>query len=201
MVAFFSPSSRDTNNIETDRLTLVPPTMQHFESWVKARKESREFLEPFEPTWPLDDLTKPAFRRRIKRYHRGERENNGIAYLIFDKQNETLVGGITVSRILRGVAQSCAIGYWIGKPHVQKGYMSEAVSGILDEIFMRQRFHRLEAACLPDNKASIRVLEKTGFKREGYAREYLKIAGKWQDHLLFAMLESDYKRMKQGTSG
>ena len=98
--------------------------------------------------------------------------------------------------MLRGVAQSCAIGYWVGEPHIRRGYMSEAVVGILPEVFIEQGFHRLEAACLPHNIASVRVLEKAGFQREGYARDYLKIAGKWQDHILFAMLESDYKRRK-----
>lgn len=201
MVAFFSPSIRDTHSIETERLVITPPAMSHFEAWVDLRAKSRDFLETYEPTWPNDDLTKSAFRRRLKRYQRGERDSNGIAYLIFKKNKETLIGGITVSRILRGVAQSCAIGYWIGKPFIKQGYMTESVKGILPEIFVEQRFHRLEAACLPHNLASIRVLEKCGFQQEGYAREYLKIAGKWQDHLLFAMLESDYKRMKLESKG
>lgn len=196
MVAFFTPSLRDIPDIETERLLLTSPAMHHFDEWAKLRATNQSFLKPFEPTWPTNDLTKSAFRRRIKRYQRNERDNNGTAYLIFNRQTDTLVGGITVSRILRGVAQSCAIGYWIGEAHVKQGFMTEAVGGVLPEIFVRQRFHRLEAACLPHNLSSIRVLEKSGFQREGYAREYLKIAGKWQDHLLFAMLESDYKRMK-----
>jgi len=200
MVAFFTPPAREIPNIKTDRLLLTPPALSHFNAWADLREQSRQFLETFEPLWPKDDLTKAAFKRRIKRYQRNERENNGIAYLIFKRASGTLVGGITVSRILRGVAQSCAIGYWIGEPFIKQGYMSEAVSGILPEIFIEQGFHRLEAACLPHNTASIRVLEKAGFQREGYAREYLKIAGKWQDHLLFAMLESDYKRSKLDVS-
>lgn len=196
MVAFFTPSPRDIPTIETERLVMMPPAIGHFEAWAGLRAESRAFLEPFEPSWPQDDLTRAAFKRRVKRYQRGERENNGIAYLIFTRTGQTLVGGITVSRILRGVAQSCTIGYWIGARHANRGYMSEAVRGILPEIFIEQRFHRLEAACLPHNAASIRVLEKTGFQREGYARQYLKIAGEWQDHLLFAMLENDYKNTR-----
>lgn len=193
MVAFFAPSIRGVQSIETKRLLLAPPTLNHFDAWARLREKSRVFLEPYEPTWPKDDLTKAAFKRRLKRYQRNERESNGIAYLIFKRSDNTLVGGITISRILRGVAQSCAMGYWVGEPYVQQGYMSEAVVAILPEIFIEQNFHRLEAACLPHNIASVRVLEKAGFQREGYAREYLKIAGKWQDHILFAMLESDYK--------
>lgn len=196
MVAFFTPSIRDTHSIKTKRLVLTPPSLNHYDQWVELRQKSRAFLEPYEPTWPKDDLTKSAFKRRLKRYQRNERDSNGFTYLIFKQTHDTLVGGITISRILRGVAQSCAIGYWIGEPYTNKGYMSEAVIGLLPEVFIEQGFHRLEAACLPDNIASVRVLEKAGFQREGYARKYLKIAGEWQDHLLFAMLENDYKRTK-----
>lgn len=193
MVAFFTSAPRNNHVIETQRLILTPPIMPHFEEWASLRARSRRFLEPYEPVWPADDLTRAAFKQRIRRYQRGERDSNGFAYLIFARAGGAMVGGITVSRILRGVAQSCAIGYWIGEPYAARGYMTEAVSGLMHEIFEVERFHRLEAACLPDNVSSVRVLEKAGFRREGYAREYLKIAGKWRDHLLFAMLDSDYK--------
>lgn len=196
MVTFFTPSLRGVEPTETKRLLITSPTLSHYDEWASLRSQSRAFLEPYEPTWPKDELTKAAFKRRLKRYQRNERESKGFTYLLFTKSNKTLVGGITISRILRGVAQSCAIGYWVGEPYINKGYMSEAVVGILPEVFNEQGFHRLEAACLPHNIASVRVLEKAGFQREGYAREYLKIAGKWQDHLLFAILESDYKRTK-----
>lgn len=192
MVTFFAPSARDADIIETERLVLVTPAMSHYEAWAALRSKSQDFLTPYEPTWPRDDLTKTAFRRRVKRYQRSERGRNGFAYLIFDNRNNTLIGGITVSRILRGVAQTCSIGYWTGEPFIGQGYMTEAVVGLLPEIFVEQGFHRLEAACLPHNSASIRVLEKCGFQREGYARGYLKIDGKWQDHFLFAMLEGDF---------
>lgn len=196
MVTFFSPSSRDLHNLETERLLLEPPSMSHFEAWAFLREQSRAFLKPWEPTWPADDLTRNAFRRRVKRYQRSE-PNNGIAYMVMSKSTGALIGGITVSRMLRGVAQSCAIGYWVGEPHSRQGFMSEAVEGLLPEIFDELGFHRMEAACLPHNKASIRLLEKVGFQREGYAREYLKIDGVWQDHLLYALLENDYKRLSK----
>ncbi|MEO1066244.1 MAG: GNAT family protein [Pseudomonadota bacterium] len=201
MVAFFSSPGRDSTTIETQRLSLCTPTMTHFEAWADLRQKSRSFLEPWEPTWPAGDLTRHAYRQRIRRYQKGERDNSGFAFMIIRRKTGELVGGITVSRVLRGVAQSCSIGYWVGLPHTNKGFMSEAVSGLLPEIFEEQGFHRLEAACLPTNRPSIRLLEKVGFQREGYAREYLKIAGKWQDHLLFAMLESDFQRIKSGPNG
>ena len=195
MIDLLTSSLHKTTTIETPRLMLVNPTMKHFEAWAELRAKSRMFLEPFEPVWPKDDLTRASFKRRIKRYQDSDKTNNGASFLFLTHEGE-MIGGATISRMLRGVAQSCAIGYWIGEPYIQKGYMSEALLGLLPYVFIQKKFRRFEAACLPHNSASIRVLEKTGFTQEGYAREYLKIAGKWQDHLLFAMLESDFRRQK-----
>ena len=195
MIDIFTSSLHKTAPIETPRLMLVSPTMKHFEAWAELRAKSRTFLEPYEPVWPKDDLTRAAFKRRIKRYQNSDKNNNGASFLFLTHEGE-MIGGATISRMLCGVAQSCAIGYWIGEPYIKQGYMSEALHGLLPFVFIQKKFRRLEAACLPHNSASIRVLEKTGFTQEGYAREYLKIAGKWQDHLLFAMLESDFRRQK-----
>ena len=103
----------------------------------------------------------------------------------------TLVGGLTLCNVRRGVTQSCTLGYWIGAPHAQKGYMTAAVRAVVPFVFDSLELHRLEAACLPANAASIKLLEKTGFKREGLARRYLRINGVWQDHLLYALLDTD----------
>jgi len=89
------------------------------------------------------------------------------------------------------VAQAGSIGYWIGAPFARKGYMTAALRALTPFCFGTLRLHRLEAACIPDNVASIRLLEKAGFKREGYARSYLCINGVWQDHLLYARLKED----------
>ncbi len=196
MASLFSIVARENGKISTSRLHIIPPASVHYEAWVHLRTQSRRFLEPFEPNWPEDELSKASFKRRLKRYNPYNNHSNGFGYFLFLKETGALVGGITISRLLRGIAQSCTLGYWIGYPFAKQGYMTEAVLGILPEIFEQRHFHRLEAACLPHNIASIKVLEKSGFQREGYARQYLKINGHWQDHLLFAMLESDYEYWK-----
>ena len=94
-------------------------------------------------------------------------------------------GGITLRNILRGVAQTGTLGYWIGEPHARRGYTLEAVDALARFAFGRLGLHRLEAACCPDNDASRRLLLKAGFELEGRARGYLKIDGRWRDHLLF----------------
>jgi ribosomal-protein-alanine N-acetyltransferase len=174
-------------------VVLRTPQMTDFEEWAALREASRDFLTPWEPTWPDDDLTRGAFRRRLKRYAEDLRTDQGYAFLIARYADGTLLGGLTLANIRRGVAQAGSLGYWMGLSFVRHGYMTAAVRAVLPFAFASLRLHRVEAACIPTNAASIRLLEKTGFVREGYAREYLCINGVWQDHLLFARLKDAAK--------
>jgi [ribosomal protein S5]-alanine N-acetyltransferase len=176
-------------SIEGDGVTLRTPQLTDFDEWAALRESSRDFLTPWEPTWPDDDLTRGAFRRRIKRYAEDLRADQGYAFLIARRTDGGLVGGLTLANIRRGVAQAGSLGYWMGLPFVRHGYMTAAVRAIIPFAFATLRLHRVEAACIPSNNGSIKLLEKTGFVREGYAREYLCINGTWQDHLLFARLK------------
>jgi len=172
-------------------VTLRAPHSGDYAEWSTLRESSREFLVPWEPTWPSDDLTRSAFRRRLKRYAEDQRTDAAYAFLIFRNDGNAMVGGLTLANIRRGVAQAGSIGYWIGAPFAKKGYMTAAVRALIPYSFTALRLHRLEAACIPNNTASIRLLEKTGFKREGYARGYLCINGVWQDHLLYGRIKDD----------
>lgn len=192
MAFFRTVSSNDTMpGISGAGVTLRPPHSGDFAEWAALREASRAFLTPWEPTWPPDDLTRSAFRRRLKRYAEDQRGDLAYAFLIFRSDDNAMVGGLTLANIRRGVAQAGSIGYWIGAPFVRKGYMTAAVRALIPYSFATLRLHRLEAACIPDNTASIRLLERTAFKREGYARGYLCINGIWQDHLLYARLKDD----------
>jgi ribosomal-protein-alanine N-acetyltransferase len=176
-------------SIEGDGVALRPPQMTDFDEWAALREASRDFLMPWEPTWPQDDLTRGAFRRRVKRYAEDLRADLGYSFLIVRRPDGALLGGLTLANIRRGVAQAGSVGYWTGLPFVRRGYMTAAVRAVIPFAFVTLRLHRLEAACIPSNAGSIRLLEKTGFAREGYAREYLCINGAWQDHLLYARLK------------
>jgi [ribosomal protein S5]-alanine N-acetyltransferase len=175
--------------IAGDGVTLRTPQMTDHAEWAELREASREFLTPWEPTWPTDDLSRSAFRRRLRRYAEDVRTDQGYALLIMRNSDGGLVGGLTLANIRRGVAQAGSLGYWMGLPYVRQGYMTAAVHAIIPFALEKLRLHRLEAACIPTNAGSIRLLEKNGFGREGYAREYLCINGIWQDHLLFARLK------------
>ena len=102
-----------------------------------------------------------------------------------------LVGGLTLANIRRGVAQAGTIGYWVGAPYARHGYMTAAVRALIPFLFWHTAAASAGGRLHPGNNASIGLLEKTGFKREGYARGYLCINGVWQDHLLYARLAED----------
>ncbi len=180
--------------IDGDGVTLRVPQMVDFPEWAALRELSRDFLTPWEPIWPADDLTRGAFRRRVRRYGEDLRTDQAYAFFIFRKPDNELIGGLTLANVRRGVAQAGSLGYWMGAPYAGRGHMTSAVHALIPFAFGSLRLHRLEAACIPSNVASIRLLEKTGFVREGVARQYLCINGLWQDHLLYALLNVDARQ-------
>jgi len=177
--------------ITGDGVVLRAPQMSDCAEWAALREASRDFLTPWEPTWPADDLTRSSFRRRIKRYSEDQRSDLAYAFFIFRKPDDALVGGLTLANIRRGCAQAGSLGYWMGAPHARQGLITAAVNAVIPFAFGTLKLHRIEAACIPANIASVRLLEKAGFKREGFARQYLCIDGVWQDHLLYARLKDD----------
>jgi ribosomal-protein-alanine N-acetyltransferase len=177
--------------IEGRDVFLRMPRATDHEAWAGLREQSRAFLAPWEPTWPEDDLTRAAFRRRVQRYTRDQQADLAYAFLIFRSRDGAMVGGVTLNNVRRGVAQAASLGYWMGEAYARRGYMTAALSALIPFAHGALRLKRIEAACIPHNTASVRLLEKLRFTREGHAREYLCIAGVWQDHLLYARLASD----------
>jgi ribosomal-protein-alanine N-acetyltransferase len=194
-MAFLRPSfSIDPDaDVRGERVYLRPPSMQDYAAWAELRALSRQHLSPWEPQWARDELTRSSYRRRLRAAQREARDDLGYSYLIFAETPQRLVGGLNISNVRRGIAQTASIGYWIGAPYAGRGLMTEAVRAIAPFAFTSLRLHRLEAACLPTNAASMRVLAKAGFRLEGLARQYLKIDGRWQDHNLYALLHDDLK--------
>jgi len=182
-----------TPNLSHDGIVLKPPQLSDYPQWAKLRGESEAFLRPWEPAWSDDELSRAAFRRRLKHYQRDIEDETGYAFFLHRVHDNTLIGGITLSHIRRGVSQSCSIGYWVGAPHARQGYMTKAIRPVISFVFDTLRLHRLEAACLPENHVSVRLLKRAGFREEGLARGYLKINGVWRDHLLFALLDEDWR--------
>ncbi len=182
---------RDLPALEGEKVFLRVPFAGDYREWAALRGESRSFLERWEPRWSPDELERSAWRHRIGRYREDYAQGTAIAFFIFERGSGKLSGGITLGNIRHGVSQSGHIGYWIGERYAGRGLMTDAVKVLARFSFETLRLHRIEAACIPDNARSIRVLEKAGFRREGLLRSYLRINGLWQDHYLYARIADD----------
>ncbi len=182
---------RDRPALKGERVTLRLPVSSDYREWAALRGESRAFLEPWEPRWAPDELERAAWRHRLRRYRKDFARGTAVAFFIFDTSTGKLLGGITLGNIRHGVSQSGHIGYWLGESHAGRGLMVDALGLLSRFAFETMRLHRIEAACIPDNARSIRVLEKAGFRREGLLRSYLKINGKWRDHFLYGLISDD----------
>ncbi len=177
--------------LEGARITLRPMRGKDWRQWSRLRSYSRGFLTPWEPLWASDSLTRGAYRNRLKLANHEGRNGQGYTLHIFRKEDEVLMGAITLAQIRRGVAQMASLGYWMGEPYAGQGYMTEALELVVHFAFRELSLHRIEAACLPTNRPSQRLLRRVGFREEGLARSYLRINGEWRDHLLFARLFDD----------
>ena len=169
-------------------VTLRPPRASDHEAWAALRQASHAYLQPWEPIWPEDDLTRAASKRRLSIYAREMDAGNAWPFFIFADSDQALVGAIPLANVRRGVAETGTLGYWIGQKFAGQGLGTAAVRAMVAWAFEDLNLHRVEAACVPDNAASRRVLEKAGFQLEGRARAYLKINGAWADHLLFGVV-------------
>ncbi len=168
---------------------LRAPEPRDWQDWSDLREESRAFLTPWEPAWGADELSRSAYRFRLRRYAEDARDDRAYAFFAFRDEDGALVGGLTMSNVRRGVAQTASLGYWAGERFANQGFISAAVAIIVTHAFEELGLHRVEAACQPDNGASQRVLAKNGFAQEGRARAYLKINGVWRDHILYARVK------------
>jgi ribosomal-protein-alanine N-acetyltransferase len=166
--------SRQSDAVElvSDRHLLRLPRFHDYRQWSQLRSES-------------------PFRARVLRNEQEFSSGQAVPLLVFSREEKVLLGGLTVGYIRRGAAQCCMVGYWMGERHAGKGHMLGALKLAIPYIFSSLQLHRIEAACIPDNTRSIRLLEKAGFQQEGYLREYLKINGEWRDHVMYSLLAAD----------
>jgi ribosomal-protein-alanine N-acetyltransferase len=187
-MALMRRDSDGARRVDGEGVYLRAPEARDYQDWAEAREASRNFLTPWEPTWASDELSRGSFKYRLRRYTEDARDDKAYALFIFREGDDALLGGVTLSNIRRGVAQTASLGYWSAQAHAGKGYTTAAVRAVLRHAWEDLDLHRVEAACQPDNTASRRVLEKAGFTHEGQASAYLRINGAWRDHLLFGII-------------
>lgn len=182
---------RRSLRIETPRMTLRLPARSDFNAWTQLRRDSADFLIPWEPSWSPDHLTRRSFNHRVQWASRANAQGTALPVFLIRRADSVLLGALTLDQIRRGPAQAGTLGYWIGAPFARQGYMREAIAAMVHHAFTSAGLSRIEAACLPENTASRGVLEKTGFKYEGVAQSYLQINGRWRNHVLYANLRHD----------
>ena len=120
-------------------------------------------------------------------------EDRHAGFVLVRNEDDALLGVVNLNEIVRGVFHSAYLGYWIGGSFARQGYMIEGLSLVLSLAFGPLRLHRVEANIQPANAASIALVKRLGFRREGRSRRYLKIGGRWRDHDRFALLAEDWR--------
>ncbi len=201
----FSSGAAGAPALQTERLVLRPPRFGDHAAWAALRRASAEFLKPWEPAWGPHHLAPGAFRARVRWARREIEAGRAAPWLLFQRADaaepagrsptgappERLIGGVTLEHVRRGAAQSASLGYWLGAPFTGRGYMSEALDAVIAYAFHDLDLSRLEAATLPENRASRRLLERIGFEQAGLARAFLQIDGAWRDHTLYELFRAD----------
>ena len=179
--------------ITGQKVILRPPQYSDWKAWADERKKNKLYLQPWEPLWSINELERSSFVKRVRMFERLSHNDQAYSFLIFTSDNEDFIGEVNISNVQRGIIQSCTIGYWIAKDCEGKGMMSESLELVKEFIFNELKLHRIEAACLPHNMPSLKVLLKNGFIKEGTARKLLKINDKWQDHTVLSFIIDDFK--------
>lgn len=169
-----------------ERVFLRRPSARDLEELITLNRAStrlhRALASP--PTRP------EQFRAFLKR----SRRIDCACFLICRIEDDAIVGTVNLSQIFRGGFQNAYLGYYVGERYARQGYMTEALRLMLRYAFLELKLHRLEANIQPENVASIALVRRAGFVREGYSRRYLKICGRWRDHERWALIAEDWKQ-------
>ncbi|MDO7907500.1 GNAT family protein [Paenibacillus sp. JX-17] len=172
-----------SNNIHIRELTV-----EDAPGLLKLQEENREFFERYSPTRTPDYYTMESMLTRIQKQTEARQNDQAYDFGIFTNDNDLLVGTVSLFQVMRGPLQSAFIGYDLDQKYNGKGYTTEAVRQIVEYGFYELKLHRIEAGAMTHNIASIRVLEKAGFHKEGVAQKNVHINGKWEDHQVLAIL-------------
>ncbi|HVF63287.1 MAG TPA: GNAT family protein [Casimicrobiaceae bacterium] len=169
-------------------MTLRPPTIRDAQRFLVAAASSRRL----HGTWVTAPSDRAGFRSYVGRFGGAGRTAQHRGFVVVRNEDQALVGVVNLSEIVRGFFQSAYLGYYVFAPYAGKGYMTEALLLVLDKAFGDIALHRVEVNVQPDNARSLALVERVGFTREGYSKRYVKVAGRWRDHVRFAMTVEDW---------
>jgi len=184
-----------TTRLVTPRLVLRPPRTGDVTDIRRLLRANHEHLKPWNPAPPagedpssITEVSKSVLRQRRDWKHGA----SFVFMLALRDRPERLIGKIALNGVMRGAMHGAYLGYWMSDDQLGKGLITEGISAVLDFAFGSAGLHRIQAAIMPRNERSLRVIEKLAFRREGYAERYLQIAGKWEDHILFARTREEH---------
>jgi ribosomal-protein-alanine N-acetyltransferase len=190
--------------LQGQRVTLRPLAPADWDAWRAVRIRSRQWLEPWEPLGeqgaPDPALDPAAFRSRCSAWERQRHFDSAYGFGIF-VPTDGLVGEVSLGSVQRGPFQSANVGYWIDESHAGRGYVPEAVAVVLRFAFEDLGLHRVEAAVVPRNARSRRVVEKLGLRPEGISERFLQIRGVWEDHVRYAITTEEWAARKDEIAG
>ena len=173
-----------------DRVYVREPLAGDRAEFLALVRASRAFLAP----WSSPPADARAFREYLARCRRPDFEG----MLLCRAADDRIVGAFNLSQIFRGNFRSAYLGYWVGAEFAGQGYMTDGLRLVLRQAFTALRLHRVEANIQPDNHASLRLVRRCGFRREGYSPRYLKIRGRWRDHERWAILAETWRGGRAG---
>jgi len=170
------------------RIALARPAARHEPAFLAAVRASRAFHAGFvvPPTTPA------AFREYLARFASRRAGARNLGFFAVRLDDRAVAGVLNLSEIVRGAFDSAYLGYYALAPLAGAGYMTEAMVLVLDTVFFELGLHRIEANVQPVNARSLALVRRIGFTREGYSRRYVKVRGRWRDHVRFAMLAEDW---------
>ncbi len=184
-----------TTRLVTPRLVLRPPRTTDVTEIRRLLRANHEHLKPWNPAPPPgeDPSSITEVSKTLLRQRREWKLGRGYVFMVAERErSSSFVGKIALSGIMRGAMYGAYLGYWIASDIQGRGYVTEAIAAVLDFAFGPAGLHRVQAAIMPRNARSLRVIEKLGFRREGYAERYLQIAGKWEDHIVYARTREEH---------
>lgn len=175
------------------RVVLRAPTAADTAAFIAAARASRRL----HGRWVQAPATRAEFRTYLKRYATKAAAPTHAGLIAVRKDDGAFIGVFNFSNIVRGGFRSAYLGYYAFAPFAGQGYMTEAFALALDYAYNRLRLHRVEANVQPGNRRSNALVARVGFTREGYSRRYIRIAGRWRDHVRYAILAEDWRALKR----
>lgn len=158
---------------------------------------NRSHLKQWEPEREAEFFTLPDWTQRLIKLSDLHRLGLGYYLLIIDRHSDQMLGTISFSNLTRFPVHACHVGYSLAEQAQGRGVMGRALKMALDYMFTKQNMHRIMASYMPHNQRSEAVLTRLGFEREGYAKDYLLIDGQWRDHVLTALINSEWREVKK----